>query len=70
MSEMIINNKCSRCSGSGIDNNVDPSISCPACLGTGIMQSGVIDSTEIMDLLDWIKKHIKKIEKKLDIPEE
>ena len=70
MSEMIASNKCNRCSGSGVDNNVDPSVPCLACSGTGIMQSGTIDSTEITDLLEWIKKHIKKIEKKLDIAEE
>ena len=70
MTNLVAKVKCSRCLGTGIDDNVIPNVLCVPCSGTGYVQSEVIDTTEIMDLLDWIKKHIKKIEKKLDIEEE
>ena len=70
MSTMIAEIKCSRCSGTGTDTNVVPNIPCTVCAGTGYTQSEVIDTTEIVDLLKWIKKNIKKILKKFDIEEE
>ena len=70
MTNIVTSVKCGRCLGTGIDDNVVPNVPCIACAGTGLVQSEVIDTTEIMDLLGWIKKHIKKIEKKLDIEEE
>ncbi len=62
---------CNRCLGTGIyigssENDIteDP---CKSCLGEKYITIGKLDgATEI----DWIKKKIKKILNKLDIPEE
>lgn len=70
MVDLITKTKCSRCLGTGIDNNVTPNIPCISCGGVGYIQSEVIDITELTDKLDWIKNKIKKILKKLDLPEE
>ena len=70
MSTLFISGKCQRCLGTGMDNNVSPSITCVSCGGTGYIGEAKIDSTEMMNELDWLKKKIKKILQKLDIPEE
>lgn len=71
MTELSVRVKCSRCLGTGIDNNdtANPNTSCTACGGTGYIQSESIDISAITDELDWIHKKIKKILNKLDIPE-
>ena len=68
--------KCGRCNGTGIDDNkrdengnIIPE-SCTSCGGDGYIESALIDVTEVMDLLDWIKKKIKKILQKLELPED
>lgn len=70
MVNLITKIKCSRCNGTGIDNNVIPNIQCLSCDGVGFVQSEVIDITVLINELDWIKKKIKKILNKLEIPEE
>ena len=68
--------KCGRCNGTGIDDNaVDEEgnpipESCISCGGDGFIESGLLDVTEVMNELDWIKKKIKKILNKLEIDEE
>jgi len=76
MANQILKFKCGICSGTGTDNNqkdengnVVPE-SCIPCNGTGYSDSVLIDSTEVMDLLDWLKKKIKKILVKLELPED
>jgi len=68
--------KCGRCNGAGSDDNkrdaegnIIPE-SCISCGGDGYIESALIDVTEVMDSLDWLKKKIKKILKKLEIEEE
>lgn len=69
--------ECIACGGSGVyrypqidaQGNVievvqDP---CQKCGGTGNIKTGTLDGAEE---IDWIKKKIKKILNKLDIPEE
>ncbi len=70
---------CPRCFGSGISDRagkpIDP---CPVCNGTGkIDVPEIVDDKPIQDNLDlikieldWIKKKIKKILNKLELPEE
>jgi len=62
--------KCPRCLGTGSDSNVTPPILCDACSGTGYIDSALIDTTEITNELNWLKKKIKKILQKLEISEE
>jgi hypothetical protein len=70
MSETTIQIKCTRCLGTGIDDNLMPPGPCMACGGDGLVGSAVVDTTDIMDELDWLKKKIKKILNQLEIPEE
>jgi DnaJ-class molecular chaperone len=70
MTELITKIKCSRCLGTGIDNNVIPTVPCQPCSGTGYVQSETTNISVITDELDWIKNKIKKILKKLDLPED
>ena len=62
--------KCSRCLGTGIDDNVNPSVPCAGCGGDGYVESSLIDTTEVINELDWIKNKMKKILKKLELPED
>ena len=70
MTTQTLSIKCSRCSGTGIDDNVNPSVPCAGCGGDGYVESSLIDTTEVMNELDWLKKKIKKILKKLEIEDE
>ncbi len=79
MSELKTYRKCPRCLGTGVFTTADPipddpyapdEDPCTSCLGTGYLEVGKVDSTDITDELDWIKKKIKKILNKLEIPEE
>ena len=70
MTELIIKIKCSRCNGSGTDDNLTPSVPCASCNATGYVKNSSIDITVLTDDLNWIKNKIKKILKKLDLPEE
>jgi len=70
MTTQTLSIKCSRCNGSGIDDNTNPPSSCVACGGDGYVESALVDTTELMNELDWIKKKIKNILKKLDVEEE
>jgi len=69
MTDLVINTKCSRCGGSGVDENVDPVVPCTSCNATGYVPIYSMDISVIMNELDWIKSKIKKILKKLDIEE-
>lgn len=64
-----IKNKCNRCLGTGTDDNVTPNESCAGCGGTGYTDDGVMDTTAIMDQLDWLHRKVKKILDKFEIPE-
>jgi len=71
----ILSVKCPRCGGTGTHkvfnlDNVIVDENCTLCLGVGTIACGNVDVTDLMDELDWIKKKIKKILQKLDIPEE
>ena len=74
MSEVTLNGICATCSGTGIqdagqDNqgNPVPSKTCLACNGTGKLPMGVLDTTDLKDDLDKIKRRLKKIMDKLEI---
>jgi len=77
MSKLNITGICPWCNGTGttttpqgIDGNLvtEP---CSHCESTGYLETiSRLDITEVMDLLDWIKKKIKKILVKLELPEE
>ena len=68
--------KCGRCNGTGIDDNrkdenENPILeSCTSCGGDGYIESALVDVTEVMNELDWLKKKIKKILVKLELPED
>jgi DnaJ-class molecular chaperone len=76
MSESKKYSRCPKCYGTGICNTYnaiteettveDP---CVNCSGQGYFEDGKIDTTEIMDKLDWLKKKVKKILDKLEVPE-
>lgn len=61
MADLVIKIKCGRCGGAGTDDNrrdINGSIipeSCTSCSGTGYSTSGIIDVTDIIDLLNDIK---------------
>ncbi len=65
--------KCGRCGGIGIaytTSNLQPVITedpCTQCAGQGFHVVGKVDGAEE---LNWIKNKIKKILKKLDLPED
>lgn len=64
------------CLGTGIYQSIDQDRvviiqdPCETCGGTGYLEEGKSDTTEIINELDWIKKKIKKILTKLEVPEE
>ena len=75
MSTQKLSVKCSTCGGTGFENQIDENgnpiqITCTACAGDGWLDTGLIDSTLLTDELDWLKKKIKKILKKLEIEDE
>ncbi len=75
MSTIKLSVKCSTCGGTGYESvpneGGEPSSqTCSACGGDGWLDTGLIDTTLITDELDWIKKKIKLILKKSDLPTE
>lgn len=61
---------CLRCHGTGLITEVDAEgiehqIECDSCDGTGLLEWGIIDGA---NEIAWIKRKIKKILQKLDIP--
>jgi len=75
MSTIKLSVKCSTCGGTGLESitNEDGNTTtrtCSAYGGDGWLDTGLIDSTLLTDELDWLKKKIKKILKKLEIEEE
>lgn len=69
MTQAAIKIKCTRCLGTGMDDNMSPSISCVGCDGDGWTEVNSVDTTAIMEELDWLHKKVKKILIKLEIPE-
>ena len=72
-----VSTECERCQGTGIHTdrgvNGQPDVNenpCIVCNGKGFIKSGIIDTTGIMNELDWLKKKIKKILQKLEILED
>jgi len=57
--------KCSRCSGTGIDDNVNPSVSCAGCGGDGYVTSALVDTTELMEELGYIHGKVTAIWNKI-----
>ena len=53
--------KCSRCNGTGIDDNVTPSIPCTSCGGTGYVGDGIIDIISITDALSALQTSIDQV---------
>lgn len=66
MADAIIKILCSRCRGSGVDNNGEDPVECAPCGGTGYRGVSFMDITAIMDKLDDIQDDVKKIKKKVD----
>lgn len=61
--------QCRRCMGTGIASEIhggEPENPCTQCGGDGFVDTGYVGGAEE---LDWIKKKIKKILDKLEIPE-
>ena len=73
MTDADIKIKCSRCLGTGSDNNNRDSEGNPAvefcipCNGVGYIAKDKIDTTDIMADLDKCKKRLKKIMDKLEL---
>ena len=67
MTTQTLSVKCTRCMGTGIDDNLVPPGPCVVCGGDGYITSASLDVTEMMNELDWLKKKIKKILQKLEI---
>jgi len=61
MAFTIIRALCSRCRGSGIDDNGEDPISCIPCNGVGYVEASVIDTTEIMEQLGAILGKVNAI---------
>ena len=67
MTNQTISFKCGRCSGLGTesnskDENGNPvSESCLSCAGTGYIEGGLIDTTAIMEELDYIHGKVTAI---------
>jgi len=61
MSEASIKILCSRCRGSGIDDNMEESETCSACSGTGYYGNDLIDTTDIMEELGAIRGKVNAI---------
>lgn len=61
MTDIVAKIKCSRCLGTGVDNNdvETPDKPCEVCGATGYVASGVIDASELSD-------QIKDVEDKVD----
>lgn len=72
---LTITSICQKCAGTGVywrssregQSPIDP---CPICGGSGMGNMYYINIEEITNELDWIKRKIKKILNKLDIPED
>ncbi len=67
MVDLNIKRRCSRCLGTGIDDNITPSKSCDACGGDGFFEFDKIDITELQRDIDKILRRLKKIMDKLAI---
>lgn len=61
MSEASIKILCSRCRGSGIDDNEENPDTCAACSGTGYSGNDLIDTTDIMEQLGAIRGKVNAI---------
>ena len=67
MADASMKIQCGRCSGTGIDSNMRDEngipipASCQACGGDGLMESGKIDISIIMDELDYIHGKVTAI---------
>ena len=76
MAILTIQMPCGRCGGSGSDDNRKDAednpivVECSSCGGTGLLDNAKMDVSVITDELDWLKKKVKKILQKLEIPEE
>jgi hypothetical protein len=66
-----INQICSHCGGTGLlpSGGLAEPQACILCNGTGKVLLGELDLGSMVNDIDWIKKKIKKILTKLDVPE-
>jgi excinuclease UvrABC ATPase subunit len=75
MAKLNIKGRCGRCTGTGIDDNQKDAEgspiteSCTSCDGTGLVNNGEIDTTELQADVDKILRRTKKIMDKLEITE-
>ena len=56
---------CSKCVGTGTFISQSGPITCPSCDGTGKAESAEIDTTELMDKLDYIHGKVTAIWNKI-----
>lgn len=61
MGNLTLKIKCSRCNGTGIDNNVIPTVSCVPCTGTGYVGEGIIDITSLSDFISALQTSINQV---------
>lgn len=64
--ELNIKKKCVRCLGSGIDDNVEPSITCISCGGSGYIESDKLNIDVLETILEDIKDKINHNKKKIN----
>ena len=61
MTTQTLSIKCSRCNGSGIDDNTNPPSSCVACGGDGYVVSALVDTTKLTGKLDALQVSIDQV---------
>ena len=61
MTTQALSIKCPRCSGTGIDSNVSPAISCTNCGGDGYIENALLDTTEISGKIDALQLSIDQV---------
>lgn len=65
METIILKVKCSRCLGTGIDDNTG--ITCIPCAGEGYRDSSILDVTALMLLFNKMSSNLDDIMVKLDV---
>jgi hypothetical protein len=65
MTDLNLKIKCGRCSGTGIDNNVNPPITCQNCSGTGWINKDKIEVTDLSAKVDLIELEVLECDSKL-----
>ena len=66
MSDTSVKKLCSRCRGSGTDDNYEESITCPVCSGVGYSGTDIVDTTDIMDAISDVLDKCNDIKEAVD----